>query len=246
MPTYHLTVFPLATWAKKKIDKIRRSFLWKGEENAHGGHCLVNWPTVTRPKDLGYLGIPDLEKFGRALHLQWLWQDWGEESKPWAGADLPCNETDRLLFNLSTKITVGDGAKARFWHNSWLEGEAPKYLAPHLFELIRRKNKSVQQELRNNSWIRSLRGRITTTVQVEEFVSLWIRLQNIQLTPGVRDSIVWRWTADASYSTRSAYRIQFKGSYSEFRNDLIWKAHAENKGKVFAWVLVREKNPSSG
>jgi len=27
MPTYHLTVFPLAAWAKKKIDKIRRSFL---------------------------------------------------------------------------------------------------------------------------------------------------------------------------------------------------------------------------
>ena len=106
---------------------------------------------------------------------------------------------------------------------------------------MRRKNKSVQQELRKNSWIRSLGGRITTTVQVEEFVSLWIRLQNIQLTPGVRDSIVWRWTADASYSTRSAYRIQFKGSYSEFRNDLIWKAHAENKGKVFVWILVREK-----
>ena len=33
MPMYHLTVFPLAAWAKKKIDKIRRSFLWKGDEN---------------------------------------------------------------------------------------------------------------------------------------------------------------------------------------------------------------------
>jgi hypothetical protein len=42
MPTYHLTVFPLAAWARRKIDKIRRSFLWKGEDNANGGHCLVN------------------------------------------------------------------------------------------------------------------------------------------------------------------------------------------------------------
>jgi hypothetical protein len=42
MPTYHLTIFLLAAWAKKKIDKIRRSFLWKGEKNANGEHCLVN------------------------------------------------------------------------------------------------------------------------------------------------------------------------------------------------------------
>ena len=47
MPTYHLTIFPLATWARKQIDKIRRSFLWKGDDNANGGHCLVNWPTVS-------------------------------------------------------------------------------------------------------------------------------------------------------------------------------------------------------
>jgi hypothetical protein len=29
--------------------------------------------------------------------------------------------------------------KTRFWHHSWLDGEAPKNLAPHLFELVRRK-----------------------------------------------------------------------------------------------------------
>ena len=69
---------------------------------------------------------------------------WVDESKPWVGADLPCNETDKILFNISTKVTVANGAKARFWHNNWLEGKAPKFLAPHLFELVRRKNKSVQ------------------------------------------------------------------------------------------------------
>jgi hypothetical protein len=90
-------------------------------------------------------GRTDLENFGRALRLRWLWQEWVDEFKPWAGAELSCNETDRLLFNSSTIITIGDGAKAHFWHNSRLEGEAPRNLAPHLFELVKRKNKSVQQ-----------------------------------------------------------------------------------------------------
>jgi hypothetical protein len=70
MPTYHLTMFPFTAWARKNVDKIRRSFLWKGEDNANEGHSLVNCPTVSRPKDLGGLGIPDLEKFGRALRLR--------------------------------------------------------------------------------------------------------------------------------------------------------------------------------
>jgi hypothetical protein len=96
------------------------------------------------PKELGGLGVPDLDKFGCALRLRWLWQDWTEDSKPWIGMDLPCNDVDRLLFNASTTVTIGDGAKAPFWHNNWLEGEAPKYLAPNLPQLATRKNRTVQ------------------------------------------------------------------------------------------------------
>ena len=65
-----------------------------------------------------------------------------EESKPWAGSELPCNETDWILFNSSTTIMIGVGAKARFWHNNWLEGEALRNLAVHLFEMVKRTNRS--------------------------------------------------------------------------------------------------------
>jgi hypothetical protein len=40
---YHMSVFPLSKWAIKRIDRIHNIFLWKGSEDARGGHCIVNW-----------------------------------------------------------------------------------------------------------------------------------------------------------------------------------------------------------
>jgi hypothetical protein len=39
---YHMTTFQLSKWAIKRIDMIRRNFLWIGLEDARGGHCMVN------------------------------------------------------------------------------------------------------------------------------------------------------------------------------------------------------------
>lgn len=72
VPIYHLTEFSMQKWATKKIDKIRRGFLWKREATANGGHCLVNWSKARMPKKFGGLGILDLDLFSRALRLRWL------------------------------------------------------------------------------------------------------------------------------------------------------------------------------
>lgn len=37
IPVSFLTVFALKRWAIKRIDKIGRSFLWKGTDEANGG-----------------------------------------------------------------------------------------------------------------------------------------------------------------------------------------------------------------
>jgi hypothetical protein len=161
------------------------------------------------PRTWRRMGVPDLERFGRVLRLRWLWQEWTDDSKLWVGTKVSCKDIDRLLFNASTTIIIGNGHKAQFWHHAWLEGEALRYLVPNLFKLARRKNRAVNQELHNGSSIRSLRTQITTTSQIREFIDRWIRLLNVQLQEDVQDSITWKWTADEIYSTRSTYRIQF-------------------------------------
>jgi hypothetical protein len=77
MPTFFMSIFKLPRWAIIKIDKFRRGFFWKGHDwNIRGcGHCLVNWKTCLLPKRWGGMGFKDLEKFGRALRLRWLWHN---------------------------------------------------------------------------------------------------------------------------------------------------------------------------
>jgi hypothetical protein len=63
---------------KKKMDRIRNSFLWDENENKKKYH-LVNWQKVCMPKDQGGLGVLDLEKMNIALLSKWLWKLFNED-----------------------------------------------------------------------------------------------------------------------------------------------------------------------
>ena len=47
--------------------------------------------------------------------------------------------------------------------------------------------------------------------------------------------------ADGEYTAKSAYGIQFQGSFSKLRILSIWKAKAEPKYKFFKWTLLHKK-----
>ena len=79
---YFATALELPPWCLKAVDKIRRNFLWRGRKETNGGHCLIAWPKVSRPKELGGLGNLDLQKFGWALRVRWLWLSKTEPDKP--------------------------------------------------------------------------------------------------------------------------------------------------------------------
>lgn len=42
-------------------------------------------------------------------------------------------------------------------------------------------------------------------------------------------------------SSKSAYEFQFKGTYCTFNNRALWRAKAEEKHRLFAWLLVQNK-----
>jgi hypothetical protein len=113
MVIYHLAVFNLPTRIIRRIERIKRSFLWMkpGAAPESLPHSLVNLSSVCRPKELGGLGIFNIEKFGGAMRLRRPWFAWTDESHPWQGMALACDAGDMDLFRASTDISIGDSAK---------------------------------------------------------------------------------------------------------------------------------------
>jgi len=66
-------------------------------------------------------------------------------------------------------------------------------------------------------------------------------VQHTQLDNSREDNIIWRWTKDGEYTSKSAYHIQFEGTYSKLRITPIWRAKAEPKCRFFAWTLLHKK-----
>ena len=60
----------------------------------------------------------------------------------------------------------------------------------------------------------------------------------MQLRADVPDRFVWRWTADGSYSSSSAYQLFFAGRTPLAGAPEIWKASASPKVKFFCWLVL--------
>jgi hypothetical protein len=144
---------------------------------------------------------------------------------------VPCDDTDKRLFQAATTIELGNGAKINFWHDNWLQNSCPKDIAPLCFKLAKRKQKGVHQELHNNNWLISFR-QITSIEEIHELVHLGSMLQGVMLTPRP-DDISWNWNGSKVYTSKSAYLFQYQGSFVSLDFSSLWKAPAKPKLKFF-------------
>lgn len=162
IPTHIALVINISPLAIKCIDKRRRTFLWKGADSVRGGHCLLAWPKVCRLPELGGLGIVDLELFGYALRLRWLWVRRPDDERPWYTLPDSQEPVVEAMFKASTYMEVGDGNRALFWVDKWLGGRAIEDIAPCLYMAVGtriRNRRTVAQALHGDQWVHDIRRR---------------------------------------------------------------------------------------
>lgn len=149
------------------------------------------------------------------------------------------DEIERQLFFASTEIMVGNGKNTPFWEAKWVNGAAPRDLAPNLYKREKYKYRTVHKEIQNFNWIRNLHN-IDSQTLMEEYVLLFSALATVTLTQE-EDQISWRWTANGVYSASSAYDIQFTESYTRFKPAYLWKAYTEPRCQFFAWLALHDR-----
>jgi hypothetical protein len=99
---------------------------------------------------------------------------------------------------------------------------------------------SVLNAVQNNKWIDHI-SPVRSATEIHEYVLLWNHVRRLQLDESSKDSIIWRWTVDGEYTTKSAYQVQFQGTFSRLKITPVWRAKAEAKCKFFAWTLLHKK-----
>ncbi|KAE8818263.1 hypothetical protein D1007_03893 [Hordeum vulgare] len=181
-----------------------------GSNSWSGFQCKVSWLKVCSPRDLGGLGLPNMQKFGSALRLRWLWLRWADSLRPWTSLLPPCSVKEYAMFASATSAHIGDSSTALFWFDAWLEGVVPRDLAHSLFAISSRKRRTVAAALHGDAWLQDISTRFRDGM-MEELIYLSSRLQNVSLQLGVKDSITWKLTSSGVYSAKSAYLMLFSG-----------------------------------
>lgn len=211
---YTIIADGLPPWARKEIDTICRRFLWARKEGFIHGKCMVAWPIVCRPKELGGLEIPDLHLTDIALQALWLWLKHIDEHRAWSELAISVNSEVQAFFTASTYTIVKNGNNTNFWTGWWLKGQSIKDLAPALMCFVscrHVKQTIVVEALLNRHWVTQIMRGLSIPA-IQEYLRIWDMLQLVQLNDS-EDRLVWRWTADMIYTSWSAYRALHSASH---------------------------------
>ena len=255
---YTLSAMQLPQGTIDALDKKRRAFLWSGEATTIGARCLVAWEQTCLPKELGGLGIKNLQILNQCLLLKHLhrlhhpgesaWAKWVSSRIDIASLESNCagahwkNLQDLLpIYRAITTTTVGNGLRTSFWFDHWLPVGQLSEALPSLFSHTNDQNASVAKV-----YSRPLRDHFVTRlshVAAAEFAMLEEIVEEVvlqetpdnRLCPLVSKDGTLR--AGPIYAAMMSLQEHTPCPFYKF----VWINCAPPRVRFFAWLLVQEK-----
>jgi hypothetical protein len=100
----------------------------------------------------------------------------------------------------------------------------------------------VSKAMDNEFWISQIYTHGGVTVEhIAQFTKLWEMAQNVQMDNDTPDKITCKLSNDGSYSSKSAYKLQFQIHVISLMPSLVWKPWAPPKCKIFAWLIIQNR-----
>lgn len=240
-------MFAFPVWVQRAIDRIRRSFFWKGKSFINKFHYLAKWDHVCHPKRVGGIRICNFQATNSALLMKGLWKFFSSNSLPWvqllkqkhykrrpiATAASPPNgccpiwrNMVRLivLFLSSVDFILGDGKDTPFWNARWCGDITLRNRFPLLHKASANLNPTV------NTW--TLRfanlpnlgfNSLTNPLEHRELLLLSAVSSSIVLSSNTKDSLSWRWTSSERFSVKSAYAFLLFDRVNSTTLPFLWK-----------------------
>lgn len=124
------------------------------------------------------------------------------------------------IFRWSTCWVIGDGAAISFWYDAW-------HNRPLLYSL-ETGQKPTQPKI-------SLRDAIPIAHTLLPSTDLEVVLSQR------RDQVLWKWTASASYTAKSIYKMFVTGGKVRCENSYVWQLPVPPTVRIFVYFMLKGK-----
>jgi hypothetical protein len=223
LPLYMMSFFEVPRKVLWKMDYLRSRFFWQSDQEKKK-YRLTKWNILCQPKDIGGLGIKNIDIQNKCLLSKWVFKLINEEGlwqqilrRKYLGnktlGQVVRKQGDSHFWSGLMKVKdiffangifrVNNGQDTRFWEDKWLGDFSLQHRFPSLYNLVQRKNATVANVLGfvplNVSYRRGLHG-----ANLERWHTLVSLVVDTTLNQA-RDSFRWSLHQNGLFSTQSMY-----------------------------------------